>query len=274
MAIDEDDDDDLGFLIQTTRRRPVPKALSKRHMTVIELPPELRGTRQTVYEYDDVILVELDFTPVYNTLTNTTGPVLPFFQAIDGIVDRITTAVGTASFIARLRLRRYLRAEGFQYIRRLRQARQARKAVRLTRSTATTEQFIRGQRASIKASRISRKIVSKGARIRRLRPGARKGARFLGGLKVISRLLRPLLIISVIADVILITHRAGKGGQQNGAAGFGGGLAGGVFDALTLSLAEPVGKKIESGVTQFLADIGSSFENLFGADAANISFGS
>lgn len=269
MAIKFEDEEDLLFVISSIRRAPIP-APSR---TIVEdVFPDLPDlVDQRIHEYDDgSILIEINFVPLYNALVAGSEPLLPFFKKVDDAADGAAQVIALGFALATRNLKKFVIGSAFQ---RLRIARLARLQARSTALLAASATVSAGLKTSIRASRLDRRVVRKGARLRAVKPRAVRNIKVIGGVKVLTKLLRPIIVLAIIADVVLIVHRAGKGGQDRGIAGALGGVAGGTFDAVTLSLAEGFGRKIETAVGDFIESVLGSFSGgLFGSEQTG-SFG-
>lgn len=256
------EEDDLQFVIFSTRRKPIPKAESVEQVVVFSDLPA--AVTQTAYTYDETTIVVIDFSPLFNILVRTTDPVVPFFKQVDEVSDRAAQVVALSVGIAARNVRKFVFAKVFQQIR----------IARLARLRSKSGISVAGLKTTRRAGRLQVKVTKKAARLANLAPKARRGAKFIAGARALSKLLRPLIVISLVIETVLIVHRIGVGGQQSGIAGAVGGFAGGLFDAVTLSLAEGVGQKIETAtgnfITRSLSRLSGGFFEGFGS---TISFG-
>lgn len=256
-----DEEDDLQFLIFSTRRKPIPKANSVKSVVVFNDLPA--GVTQTAYIYDETTIVVIDFTAFFDTLVRTTKPFLPFFTLVDNIADRAAQVIALGVTVASRNIKSFVFGKVFQQIR----------IARLARLRSGSGISFAGLKATRRAGRLQIKVTKKAIRLAKIAPKARKGVRLIAGVRVLAKVLRPLVILALVAEAVIIVHRVGLGGQSAGLAGATGGLLGGVFDAVTLGLAEGTGKKIEVGTTTFFQNIAQGFASLFGGDVTSISFG-
>lgn len=138
--------------------------------------------------------------------------------------------------------------------------------IRLERAKKVSKAFGTGPtkrfEATIQTARIGRSIIKRTEKVAKITRKART-IRFISTRTGARVLFKGIFFLTIAIDILLVTHRGVKGSQAEGLAGGIGGVAGGVFDVVTLGLGERqadfVEVKTTSATRVFLERIGGAF---------------
>lgn len=174
-----------------------------------------------------------------------TVPDLP--NAAD-LVDEVADAASIGAVLGNWAInRKYKKAARAAFIIRLQNMRLTRARRIAVEAVKPAKQLRAARRAGRVSKSLAKRVPAQAKRIQHL-----KKIRVIATTVAFKLVFKAVLVVALVVDVILVSHRTARGFEDAGLAGGVGGLVGGLFDVVTFGLAEKPSEVVQATVTDAL----------------------